>query len=71
MKNLVARITYDSEFDAYNLMVSHDGGEEYSLATSVKCQFREGDIDEEPMYIHCYFVEEVIRAVKNGFKLVQ
>ena len=69
-KNLV-RIDYDHKKDEFQLLISTDGGEEWGFSFGTKCQQRKGNgQDAEPMYIHCQIIDELKRAILNGFEVV-
>lgn len=72
MKNeLQARIRYNKEKDAYELQLSSDGGKEWSVSISSKCQLSaRNDANDEPEFVHISFIEEMKKAIANGFEIV-
>lgn len=65
------RIAYNKPEDSYDLMLSTDGGEEWGLSLGCKCQRGEHDKpDDEPMLVSVGIIEELKRAILNGFDVV-
>lgn len=65
------RIAYDKKEDAYNLMLSTDGGEEWGFSLGCKCRRSENcNPDDEPMFVSIELIEELKKAIRNGFDVV-
>jgi hypothetical protein len=70
-KDLKARIGYNKNEDAYELLISTDGGKTWGMSVSSKCQRCEKDKpDAEPMFISCTLIEEMKRAISYGYEIV-
>ena len=67
----IARIAYNKEKDEYQLLLSTDRGKEWGFSYGSKCQQRkDDDPDAEPLYVYCGIIEEMKKAILNGFEIV-
>lgn len=70
-KDLKARIGYNKKEDAYELLISTDGGESWGMSVSSKCRRREGQSpDDEPEFIHIGLIEKMKEAIAYGYEIV-
>lgn len=68
---LKARIGYNKKEDAFELLISTDGGRTWGMSESSKC--RKCDIDKpdaEPMFIHCGLIDAMKNAIRYGYRIV-
>ena len=65
------RIGYNKEQDAYELLLSSDGGESWNMSMSAKCRrCDKNDPDDEPEFIHIGLIEELKKAISLGYEVV-
>ena len=70
-EELKARIGYNKKEDAYELLISTDGGDTWGMSVSSKCRRCEGQSEEEePMFVSIGLLEELKRAVALGYRIV-
>ena len=70
-KDLKARIGYNKKEDAYELLISTDGGNTWGMSVSSKCRRCDTDKpDAEPMYISLALVEKMKEAIRFGYEIV-
>ena len=66
-----ARIGYNKQRDAFELLISTDGGETWGLELSCKCMRSEHDKkDDEPMFVSIELIEAMKRAISYGYEIV-
>jgi len=70
MKDNLCRIGYNKSEDAYELLLSTDGGKTWSMTTRAKCRRCDKDNpDDEPMFIHISLIEELKKAISLGYRV--
>lgn len=70
-ERMLARIGYNDERDAFELLTSTDGGDTWGLVVSCACVKRAGEKEGgEPEYIHYSLLNELRHAVDLGYKVV-
>lgn len=62
------RIKYNQARDAFDLLISTDGGETWSESMSAKCFALDGDPVTE--FIHMSLIGELKKAVALGYQFV-
>lgn len=71
MTENLCRIGYNKQNDAYELLISTDGGKSWGMTTSAKCRRCDKDSpDDEPMFIHVSLIEELKKAISLGYEVV-
>lgn len=68
---LKARIGYNKKEDAFELLISTDGGDTWGMSVQSKCRLSDTNKpDDEPEFIHCGLIGYLKDAIRYGYRVV-
>lgn len=70
-EELKARIGYNKKEDAFELLISTDGGDTWGMVAQSKCRLSDTNKpDDEPVFIHCDLIACLKDVIRCGYRVV-